>query len=81
MKLTDVSWRSRIGRFRGQKFKDRAFQTNISGFDPSLELIPALLIGILLICAGIEQNPGPTNKKVRKIHCFLSFHHHNFLPF
>lgn len=65
MKITDVSWRSRIGRSRCQKCKQRVVQCDITGFDCSLEFLPPLLICILLLVAGIEQNPGPGNAKVR----------------
>ena len=60
MKMSDVSWRARVGGF------NRATHLSISstprGMDSFLQgMVCALTLAILLMVAGVEMNPGPVS--------------------
>lgn len=59
MKVTDISFRGRIGSFQSARIRNQV------AWKPKFEeafmisLLSVLVIGILLIIGGVELNPGP----------------------
>ena len=72
MKITDVSWRARVGGF------NRATHLSISstprGMDSFLQgMVCALTLAILLMVAGVEMNPGPVSVSYKSVNFARSF--------